>query len=107
MTKPWIELTAPNVARLPGCTGVYQVADEHGQVLDIGYAGGRSLFGLRSELGRVLAELGTGHVFRCEVTAQYLSRYRELVNIAHTDHGELPPMTARRGVRATGRIRPS
>lgn len=81
MTKPWIELTAENVARLPGQTGVYQVTGASGEV-ENGYAGGRSLFGLRSELGDRLAALGAGHRFRYEVTTQYLSRYHELEHIA-------------------------
>ena len=82
MTKPWIELTAENVAGLPGQTGVYEVADASGEVVETGYAGGRSRFGLRSELGDRLAARGAGHRFRYEVTTQYLSRYSELVNIA-------------------------
>ena len=82
MTKPWIDLTEENVTRLPGQTGVYEIADGSGQVLETGYAGGRSRFGLRSELGGRLAALGTGHRFRYEVTVQYMSRYSELVNIA-------------------------
>lgn len=107
MTKPWIDLTEENVRRLPGSTGVFQIADAAGTVVDIGYAGGRSLFGLRSELRARLAEPGAGAAFRYEVTAQYLSRFHELVNIAATDDGGLPSGLRERGVRATGRIRPA
>lgn len=107
LTKPWIELTEENVRRLPGSTGVYQIGDGSGAVNDIGYAGGRSRFGLRSELAARLAELGAGHAFRYEVTAQYLSRFHELVNIAATDDGGLPSGLRERGVRPTGRIRPA
>jgi len=82
MTKPWIELTEENVARLPGQTGVYQVAGASGEALENGYAGGRSRFGLRSELADRLAALGPGHRFRYEVTTQYLSRFHELEHIA-------------------------
>lgn len=45
--KAWQELTATNVAALGGELGVYQIADERERVLRIGFAGGRSLFGLR------------------------------------------------------------
>jgi hypothetical protein len=107
MDKAWIDMTDESVARMPGCTGVYQIANAGGEVLDIGYAGGRSLFGLRSELADQLAALGSGRKFRYEVTAQYMSRFLELVNIAYADNGELPPLLTQRGVRATGRIKPS
>lgn len=82
MTKPWIDLTEENIARLPGQTGVFQIGDAAGEVVEIGYAGGRSRFGLRSEIGERLAALGAGHRFRYEVTMQYSSRYSELKNIA-------------------------
>jgi hypothetical protein len=82
MSKPWIDLTGENVARLPGQTGVYEIADASGEVLETGYAGGRSRFGLRSELDARLAALGADHRFRYEVTVQYMSRYGELVGIA-------------------------
>lgn len=82
MSKPWIDLTGENVTPLPGSTGVYQIADGAGEVLETGYAGGRSRFGLRSEMADRLTALGAGHRFRYEVTAQYLSRYKELIHIA-------------------------
>lgn len=82
MTKPWIDLTEENVARLPGQTGVFQIGDAAGEVVETGFAGGRSRFGLRSEIGERLAALGSGHRFRYEVTMQYSSRYSELKNIA-------------------------
>jgi len=82
MTKPWIDLTEENVARLPGQTGVFQIGDAAGEVVANGYAGGRSRFGLRSEIGERLAALEAGHRFRYEVTTQYLSRFSELENIA-------------------------
>ncbi|HEY3685317.1 MAG TPA: hypothetical protein VGL93_19965 [Streptosporangiaceae bacterium] len=82
MTKPWTDLTDENVARLPGQTGVYEIAGASDEVVATGYAGGRSRFGLRSELADRLTELGAGHRFRYEVTVQYLSRYSELVGIA-------------------------
>ena len=48
LTKPWQELSAEAVRRLPGQLGVFQLADISGAVVHIGYAGGRSPFGLRS-----------------------------------------------------------
>ena len=64
LEKPWIELTPEAVKALPGQLGVYQLADASGCVVYIGFAGGRSLFGLRSELERALEERPGGSV-RC------------------------------------------
>ena len=50
LEKPWLELSAERVAKLSGQMGVYQLADESGRVVYIGFAGGKSLFGLRREL---------------------------------------------------------
>ncbi|MET0569646.1 MAG: hypothetical protein ABWZ74_11255 [Hyphomicrobiaceae bacterium] len=91
MTKPWIDLTLEMVKRLPGQLGVYQLADAEDRVVYIGYAGGRTLFGLRSELERALAERpGNAVRFRCEVNQQYTTRYQELLMLHAADHGELP-----------------
>ena len=91
MTKPWIELTAERVRALPGQLGVYQLADAGGAVVYVGFAGGRSLFGLRSELEKALAERpGRATQFRYEVNQQYTSRYQELLMLHVADHGELP-----------------
>jgi len=91
MTKPWIGLTAESVKALPGQLGVYQLADATGIVVYVGFAGGRTLFGLRSELEKALAERPGGATqFRCEVNQQYTSRYQELLMLHVADHGELP-----------------
>ena len=89
--KPWRPLDAQSVAALPGQLGVFQVADRDGVVIFIGFAGGRSLFGLRSLLGEELAGRAEGAQFRYEVTQQYWSRYRELLMLHIADYGE-PPM---------------
>ena len=52
LDKPWKPLTVEEATRLPGQLGVYQIADAAGTILYIGQAGGRSPFGLRSELQR-------------------------------------------------------
>jgi hypothetical protein len=89
LEKPWIELNAESVRRLPGQLGVYQVADADGSVRRIGYAGARELFGLRSALERELAG-AAGTRFRVEVNTQYQSRWRELLMLHVMDHGALP-----------------
>lgn len=105
LDKPWVDLTAENVARLAGELGVYHLADAEGRVLRIGCAGARSLFGLRGELRAALVA-GEGERFRTEVTAQYLSRYEELLMIHVADHGGLPTGNAAESRRRIGRLSP-
>ena len=105
LEKPWRELTPENVARLAGELGVYQLGDAEGRVMRIGYAGGRTLFGLRGELEAAL-QAGEAPRFRTEVTSQYLSRYEELLMVHKADHGALPPGNAADARRRIGRISP-
>ncbi|MFI4973721.1 MAG: hypothetical protein ACHP84_04175 [Caulobacterales bacterium] len=105
LDKPWRELTAENVARLAGELGVFQLADAQGRVVRIGYAGGRSLFGLRGELQAALAA-GAAAKFRVEVTAQYLSRHEELLMVHMAEFGSLPAGNAADAGRRLGRLSP-
>jgi len=107
MEKPWIELTPEAVKALPGQLGVYQLADAASRVVYIGYAGGRTLFGLRSELERALKErpAGAAH-FRIEVNQQYTSRYQELLMLHVADHGSLPVVHAADPPVRLGRLSP-
>ena len=60
-------------------------------MIRIGYAGGKSLFGLRGEIERVVeTRQGRPALFRCEVNMQYMSRYQELLMVHLADHGRLP-----------------
>ena len=90
LTQPWQALTREAIDALPGQLGIFELADERGRVLYIGYAGGRSLFGLRSEVARAHARLPAARGFRCEITMQYLTRHRELLMLHVADHGALP-----------------
>jgi hypothetical protein len=105
LDKPWRALTAANVAGLAAELGVYQLGDAQGRILRIGYAGGRTLFGLRSELEAALAA-GEASTFRTEVNAQYLSRYEELLMVHKADFGELPAGNAADAHRRLGRLSP-
>jgi hypothetical protein len=105
LEKPWRELTAANIASLAAELGVYQLGDAQGRVLRIGYAGGRTLFGLRSELEAALAA-GEAANFRTEVNAQYLSRYEELLMVHKADFGELPAGNGADARRRLGRLSP-
>ena len=76
--------------RVHGEMGVYQLADADQQVVFIGYAGGRSRFGLRGEISE-FETTAPGSVFvRFEITTSYLSRYQELLMIHQADHGSFP-----------------
>jgi hypothetical protein len=89
---PWQPLDAEHVAALGGHMGVYEIASADGATALIGYAGGRSVFGLRGELHDRLAEGDrAGSTFRCEITTSYLSRYKELLMVHVARHGALPP----------------
>lgn len=109
MTRDWRPLTPEEVATLPGQLGVYQLADDAGEVLFIGMAGGRSLFGLRGELERECQErVGAAAVrFRVEVTMSYLTRYQELLMVYQADHGDLPEGNRGRVAVTLGRLSPA
>lgn len=105
LEKPWRPLEAENVAQLRGELGVYQLADADGSVVRIGYAGGRTLFGLRGELEAALAKREAAQ-FRTEVTAGYISRWEELLMVHKADFGQLPPGNAADAPRRLGRLSP-
>ena len=107
LQKPWIDLTAERVAQLRGELGVYQIADERGEVVFIGYAGGRSLLGLKGELQAAVERYrGQKMQFRVEATNQYLSRHEELLMIHKHDHGDVPRDNHAERKRKIGRITP-
>src|SRR3954454_5933501 len=61
LNKPWLTLDDAHVRGLGGQLGVYEIASAGDDaVLRIGYAGGRSLFGLRGELDVQRRERGDG-----------------------------------------------
>jgi hypothetical protein len=92
ISKAWRALTPENVREVPGYLGVYQVADATGAVQHIGFAGARTLFGLRSALEEEMTLRPEGSLFRFEVNMQYRSRFRELLMVHLADHGELPAL---------------
>jgi hypothetical protein len=87
----WQPLDAGSIATVGCHMGVYEVSSPKGEVVFIGYAGGRSVFGLRGEL---IDKLAANHHreswFRYEVTTSYLSRYKEVLMVHVADHGAVP-----------------
>ncbi len=74
--------------------GVYELADADGTVLLIGYAGGRSRFGMRGEIAAAVERTQGAARFRYEVTTAYLTRYQELLMVHQAEFGGLPPGNA-------------
>ena len=91
LEKAWRPITDEVVKGLAAQLGVYQISNNKEEIVYIGYAGGRSLWGLRGALQDKLAELGEGYQFRIEVNQQYLSRWEELLKVHKGDHDALPP----------------
>jgi hypothetical protein len=105
LDRPWIALSPEAVRALPGQLGVFQLADGDGAVLHIGYAGGRTLFGLRSAVEEARRRFPAAQRFRVEITMQYQSRWRELLMLHVADHGHLPEGNRDEPVRL-GRLSP-
>jgi hypothetical protein len=104
--KPWIAATPEAIAEAPVSTGVYELRDEAGEVLDIAYAGTREPFGLSSGIAAAVAEIGRADLwFRFEQHVQYQSRYVELVlNHRALHDGQEPARVAARPIHVVGRI---
>ena len=105
-TRPFLPLTAAQVATLGGHMGVYELADDNGEVLYIGYAGGRSQFGLRGNI-EARRQLTDASCFRVEITTAYLTRYQELLMVYVADHGRMPRENSATDVPKLGRLSPS
>lgn len=85
---------------------MFELADDADRVIFIGFAGGRSLFGLRGELDDLLASTKATQ-FRYEVNTAYLTRYQELLMVHFADHGYLPIENDPAEVNNLGRLSPS
>lgn len=108
MTKAWRPLNAAEADKVAGNLGVYQLANEAGEVLYIGVAGGKSLFGLRGEIQGKAAEPPAGVTqFRLEVNTSYRTRHRELLMAYMFDNGDkLPPLQPAEDGRGLGKLSP-
>jgi len=89
LNKPWQTLSEAS-ARLRGNLGVFQFADASGGVIYIGFAGGRSLYGLKGEVRDMAALVPDATQVRWEVNTAYQSRFRELLWAHNADFGALP-----------------
>ncbi len=97
LSKPWTSYEPGNDRALPGNLGVYEIGDEAGDVIYIGYAGGRSLFGLREMIPARFAESelnpalrGRARLYRYEVNQMYMTRWVDLLTRYRDEHGRTP-----------------
>lgn len=89
LNKEWLSAQTA-VSQLSGNLGVFQLADESKRIIFIGYAGGKSRFGLKGEVSEALQRTSGAAFARWEVNTAYMSRYKELLMIHLHDYGQLP-----------------
>jgi len=111
LTKPWLDLQAVEPEAIPAQLGVFELADADGEVLYVGYAGGREPFGLRSAVATAVEAVGGGADttparFRYELTHGYLSRWEELLMVHVHDSGSVP-IANQDGDEPRGRLNPA
>lgn len=108
LDKPWQKLSAENIALIAGHLGVYQLGNDAGDILYIGVAEARTLFGLKGELQKAMADPPAGATqFRVEVNMAYRTRHSELLQAYRHDHGRLPEANTDIDERMLGRLRPA
>ena len=101
LTKPWLPISTCDQV-LKGQTGVFELADDQQRVIFVGFAGGKSLHGLRGEVLDNAKVMAASAFFRAEVTTAYHTRYRELL-MWHQAAGQLPPHSL---VHSLGKLSP-
>ena len=68
MDKPWSPLTEDSLKTVAAHLGVYQLADDADEIVYIGVADARTLFGIKGELRKAIADPPAGACkFRYEV----------------------------------------
>lgn len=106
ITKPFLPYSGYEVSKLYGHMGVFELANDDDGIVYIGYAGGRSLFGLRGELGALLRHSKATR-FRYEVNTAYYTRFQELMMVFEADNGRLPVENKLDELPRLGRLSPA
>lgn len=75
------------MAEIPVAVGVFEIADADGNSLALGFAGGHSTFGLRSEIPKKAAEFSGPLSYRIELTMAYQSRLKEILLLGQGREG--------------------
>ena len=108
MDKPWEPLNEDSLKTVASHLGVYQLANDAGEIVYIGVADARTLFGLKGELQKAIADTTAGaSQFRVEVNMAYRTRHAELLEAYQHDHGVLPVGNTDIDPRMLGRLRPA
>ena len=105
LDQPLQQLSDDNIKKLAGNLGVFQLADDNGNLIYIGYAGGKSLFGLRGEVDACKDMQGASQ-FRVEVNMSYLTRYQELLMVYIADYDRVPLHNDEQQRRQLGKLSP-
>ncbi len=97
LKKPWESYDPAQWKSLSGSNGVYELADEGGNVIYIGYAGSRATYGLRGKIADHFSDnelnpaiRGRVAQYRYEVNSMYLSRWVDLLARYREDYERLP-----------------
>ena len=69
---------------------MFQFANQAEEVIYIGFAGGKSIYGLKGEVTALAEQISEATLVRSEVNTAYQSRFRELLMVHVADCGELP-----------------
>jgi hypothetical protein len=104
LSKQWLPLDQQSVDQLKGELGVFQLGNAAEEVIYVGFAGSRSQFGLRGEIGK---HLNSATLFRIEVTSAYRTRFQELLMLHHADFGCYPSLNSDLDTANLGRLSPS
>ncbi len=93
LNKAWQDSDPATSSRVPATLGVYELGDAAGNVLYIGFAGGKSQFGLRGEILARIKQVDSANPvskFRYEVNMMYMTRFVELLEKQQDAAGGLP-----------------
>ncbi len=108
MDKPWAPLEEASLTTVAAHLGVYQLANDAGEIVYIGVADARTLFGIKGELRKAIADPpASATQFRYEVNMAYRTRHAELLQAYMHDHGALPVANTDIDPRMLGRLRPA
>ena len=108
MDKLWAPLEEASLATVAAHLGVYQLANEAGEIVYIGVADARTLFGIKGELRKAITNPpAQATQFRYEVNMAYRTRHAELLQAYMHDHGNLPVGNTDIDPRMLGRLRPA
>ena len=89
LTKPWLPRSEA-LAQLRGHLGVFELADAEQNVVYIGFAGGKSPYGMKGEVAAALERFAKAQYVRVEINTAYRTRHRELLMAYIADHDRWP-----------------